>query len=338
MKREEISMRDKAGSRVLLTAAPGGHSGYAAAIAHYLREQHGVEPVFIVAEHDEWTPQKLSRLGQTIRVPMPRRPGEPLFKTLHRWPRAFLRALSIVDKDYRVLVSCGANLSVAPALVAKAKGLRLVNVESIVRLVEPGRTPKLLHRFADETLVHWPEQAKLLPGARVVGPIYEPPRYKPRDEGYILVTAGTMGHRELFDAVSELGLRNIVLQTGRVDPEPYRRKHPNWIVFRYDPDLDKWIAGASIVITHFPGMTSATAALAYQKPVVLVASRHLILSASQKNAPLYAEKIGAVYVDEVTPKNIEKAIERAEKIKPKKHPNGAENAAKIIAEMLKESR
>ncbi len=318
--------------KVLLTAAPGGHSGYAYAIAYYLWS-HGIEPVFVVAHHDKWAPRKLERLGEVIRVPMPRLPGEPLYKTLHRWPAAFLRAMRVVKKEYRVLVSCGANLSIAPGVAAKTKGLRLVNVESIVRLSTPGRTPRLLHRLADKTLVHWPEQAKLLPGAEVVGPIYEPPRYKPRDEGYILVTTGTMGHKLLFDAVSELGLRNIVLQTGRVDPEPYRRKNPTWRVFRFDPDLDKWIAGASLVITHFPGMTSATAALAYNKPVILVAAPHLRLSAPQRDGPLYAEKIGAIYLSEVSPKNLMEAIKKAERLEPKRLDNGAKRAAKIIARM-----
>jgi len=318
--------------RVLITAAPGGHSGYAAAIAHYLR-RYGVEPVFIVASHDKWAPRKLGRLGKTVPLPMPRKPGEPLYKTLHKWPLAFLDSLRIVDRGYRVIVSCGANLSIAPSLVGKLKGLRLVNVESIVRLTEPGKTPRILHRVADITIVHWPEQLRLYPGARVVGPIYEPPRYKPRDEGYILVTTGTMGHRELFEALSRLGLRNVVLQTGRVDPEPYRRRHPGWRVFRFDPDLDKWIAGASIVVTHFPGMTSATAALAYHKPVVLVAAPHLRMSASLRNGPLYAEKIGAIYLPKVSPSRLKQALEEATRIEPKHVENGAPEAARIIAKL-----
>lgn len=318
--------------KVLFTAAPGGHSGYAYAIAYYLRS-YGIEPVFIVAEHDKWAPKKLERLGEVIRAPMPRLPGEPLYKTIHRWPAAFLRAVRIVRKEYRVLVSCGANLSIAPGVAAKTKRLKLVNVESIVRLSTPGRTPRLLHRLADKTLVHWPEQVKLLPGAEVVGPIYEPPRYKPRDEGYILVTTGTMGHKLLFDALSKLGLRNIVLQTGKVDPEPYRRRNPAWHVFRFDPDLDKWIAGASLVITHFPGMTSATAALAYKKPVILVAAPHLRLSAPQRDGPLYAKKIGAIYLSRISPRSLEEAIKEARNLEPKRLENGAINAAKIIAKI-----
>ncbi|MET1100853.1 MAG: glycosyltransferase [Pyrodictiaceae archaeon] len=322
--------------RVLLTAAPGGHSGYAAAIAYYLREL-GVEPVFIVARRDKWTQRKLSGLGELVEVEMPRKPGQPLLATLHRWPRALLDSLKAVKRSYKALLSCGGNLSIAPALAAKAKHMKLVNVESIVRITAPGKTPRLLHPLADKTIVHWPEQRKLYPGEKteVVGPIYEPPRYKPRDEGYILVTAGTVGHPRLFEAVSKLGLRNVVLQTGGVDPEPYKKKHPGWTVFRFDPDLDKWIAGASIVVTHFPGMTSATAALAYHKPVVLVAAPHLKLSARQEDGPIYAEKIGAIYIAEPTPHKLEKAIKQASSIEPRSYENGAKKVARIVVEMAR---
>ncbi|KSW10780.1 hypothetical protein CF15_08375 [Pyrodictium occultum] len=319
---------------VLLTAAPGGHSGYAAAIAHYLRGM-GLQPVFIAARGDELARRRLSRLGRVVEITMPRRPGEPLAATIHRWPRALAEALGLVERRHRVLVSCGGNLSIAPALAAKLKGLRLVNLESIVRLTTPGRTPRLLRPLADATLVHWPEQLRIHPGALVVGPVYEPPRYPPRDEGYILVTAGTMGHPRLFDAVDRLAPPRVVMQTGRVDPEPYRRRHPGWRVFRYDPDLDRWIAGASIVVTHFPGMTSATAALAYRRPVVLVAAPHLRLSASQRDGPPYAEKIGAVYLPDPTPQALARAMEEARSREPPRHPNGAEKAAEIIARLYR---
>ncbi len=315
--------------RVLVTAAPGGHSGYASAIAHYLRER-GVEPTFIIARGDRWTGSKLKHLGSIVEITMPRKPGEPLYKTLHRWPRALFESLRIVGKDIPVLVSCGGNLSLAPAFTAKLKGLKLVNVESIVRMTVPGKTPKLLYPMADITLIHWPEQRKLYPKAMVVGPIYEPPRYKPRDEGYILVTAGTQGHPQLFNTISKLNLKNIVLQTGKIDPEPYRRRHPEWIVFQFDPDLDRWIAGATLVITHYPGMTSATAALAYRKPVILVAAPHLKTSAPQQDGPLYAKKIGALYTHKITPNTLQKLIEKAKTLTPPRYENGARKAADTI--------
>ncbi len=327
--------------RIVLTAAPGGHSGYAAAIAYYLRET-GIQPVFLVARGDKWTISRLRSLGvggEIHEVVLPRKPGEALARSLPRWPTAFRESVRLLRMLYkrgaRVLVSCGSNLSLAPATVAKLLGMKLFNVESIVRMTGPGKTPKLLDPLSEATLVHWPEQARFFRNPRVVGPIYMPPRYKSRDEGYILVTTGTMGHPRLFEALSKLDLRDVVLQTGRVDPEPYRRRHPSWRVFQFTPDLDRWIAGAHIVITHFPGSTSATAALAYNKPVILVAAPHLRGSAPQDDALLYAEKIGAIYVREVSPKRLAEAIREAERSiepgKAKSYPVGAREAAKLLA-------
>jgi UDP-N-acetylglucosamine--N-acetylmuramyl-(pentapeptide) pyrophosphoryl-undecaprenol N-acetylglucosamine transferase len=322
--------------KVLLTAAPGGHSGYALAIGYFLKKL-GVQPVFLIARRDEWTRRKLSRHGEIVEVIMPRKPGQSFWVTLHRWPKAFFDSLKVVKKSYKIIVSCGANLSLAPSLIGKLKGLILLNIESIVRLSTPGKTPRLLHYVSDKTIVHWPEQARLYPGDKtiVVGPIYEPPKYTPKDEGFILVTAGTMGHPRLFDALNRLNLHNIVLQTGKVDPTPYMRRHPEWIVFRFDPDLDRWIARASIVITHFPGMTSATAALAYRKPVILVAAHHLKLSAKQEDGPIYANKIGALYLREVTPESLLRAIKKAHYLDPKKYPNGAEKITELIIKYIK---
>ncbi|MCE4617353.1 MAG: hypothetical protein F7C32_02060 [Desulfurococcales archaeon] len=318
------------GKEILITAAPGGHSGYAYAIGLRLREL-GYKPVFLAAEGYDWIVKKLTRIGHVEYAPMPRRVGEPLYRSLHRWPAAFVKAFSKVKPEYRVLVSCGANLSIPPAIVSKLKGMYLVNVESIVRMSGPGKTPRFLHRIADLTLVHWPEQEKFLRGARVVGPIYEPPRFESSDGGYVLVTAGSVGFRELFDVVVEAGFERLVIQTGRVDPDAYKKRA--WKVFDYDPDLERWIANASLVITHFPGMTSATAALAYKKPVVLVPAIHLTMSAPVTDCPLYSAKIGAVCINKLSPKAILEATDKARKVDKPSYTEGAMEAARLISRL-----
>ncbi len=317
--------------KVLLTAAPGGHSGYAYAIGYYLARM-GVEVGFLAPASKEWLREKLSRLGRVIDYPMPRKPGESLLRSLHRWPGAFLRALRRVTRDYDALVSCGANISIPPALVAKVKGLRLYNVESIVRILDRGKTPRILYPLSDATLLHWEEQLRNYPKGVVVGPIVEPPEHPVADEGYLLVTAGTVGNKKLFDAVLGLDEDKVIVQTGRVDPEPYRRKRPEWTWIRFTDQLTKLIARAHVVITQFPGMTSATAALAYKKPVVMVPAPHLKLSASLENARIYAEKIKAAYTEDVTPEGIRRAIEEALRapVDERPEPHGAMRAAEII--------
>ncbi len=319
------------GGRVAITAAPGGHSGYAFSIGYYLHKEYGVEPVFITARRAEWVRRKLSSIGIVVEVTMPRMPGEPLYRTIGRWAKAFAESIRVTG-GVKVLVSCGSNLSVPPALVARLRGARLVNVESIVRFSSPGKTPRLLKPISHATIVHWPEQEKLHPGAIVAGPIYEPPRYNPRDDGFILITAGTTGHRELFDAAVRSGLRPLVIQTGRLDPSRYRRSGVE--AFSFDPELDKWISRARVVVTHFPGMTSATAALAYNKPVVLAPARHLTMSASVEDCIPYARRIGAVCMDEVSPSSLERAVEEALRLERPHYDNGARLVAKLIYRLL----
>ncbi|GAB6148667.1 UDP-N-acetylglucosamine--N-acetylmuramyl-(pentapeptide) pyrophosphoryl-undecaprenol N-acetylglucosamine transferase [Stetteria hydrogenophila] len=321
------------GVTVGLTASGGGHTGYARAIGLELARL-GAGLVFYTPRGDSWSRSRVEGLGRVVETPMPRLYWEPLWRTLHRWPGALLEALRKVPGSLSALVNCGNNHAVPLSFAAWLKGVPVVNVESSVRFTSPGRTQAVVRRIAAVTLVQWEEQLRIHPGAVVVGPLYEPPRYEPRDEGYVLVTAGTMGFKRLFDAVLEAGLERlglgVVLQTGRVDPGPYRAARPGWRVFRFDPDFERWLAGASVVVTHFPGKTGMEAALAYRKPVVLVAHPELRLSASVRDGPIYAGKIGAVYLEDPTPRGVLEAVREALGREPPRIPSGAPRAAREV--------
>ena len=317
--------------RVLIAAGYGGHAGFGFAVGHSLARR-GVEVEFL-AVGEEWLVGKLSRIGRVHVLPLPRRPGEPLARGLHRWPLALARALRLVG-GYDALVATGSNFSLPPALAARLRGVPVYSLEDAVRIVEPSRAVMLAHRLrlARVTLLQWPEQARFYPRrSALVGPVYEPRLHEPRDGGYVLVTTGTMGNRELLDAIVKTGIPRAVVQTGRVDPAPYRAARPGWTFLRYTSDLDRLIAGAAAVVAQFPGMTSLTARLAYGKPVVLVPARHLTTSASLANARPYAEKIGAVYIDEITPEAVEEALEEARRLPVPRHEPGAERAAELVA-------
>ncbi len=328
-----------AASRVTvgLTASGGGHTGYARAMGLEL-VRVGAGLVFYIRRGDLWSRSRVEPLGRVVETPMPRLYWEPLWRTLHRWPGAFLEALRKVPGSLSVMVNCGNNHAVPLSFAAWLKGVPVVNVESSVRFSSPGRTQAVVGKISVVTLVQWEEQLKIHPDAVVVGPLYEPPRYEPRDEGYILVTAGTMGHKRLFDAMLkvDVGLR-VALQTGMVDPEPYKARRPDWTVFRFDPDFEKWLAGASLVVAHFPGKTGMEAALAYRKPVVLVAHPELRLSADVRDGYVYAEKIGAVYVMDPAPEALEKAIREALGREPPRIPSGAPRAAREILSVAGEA-
>ena len=166
----------------------------------------------------------------------------------------------------------------------------------------------------------------------IVGPLYELPEYRPKDEGYVLVTGGTYGHRLLFEAVDKLEEEKVVLQTGRIDPRPFKERHPSWAVFDFDPDFGKWLAGASVVVTHF-GKTAIDAALTYRKPVVLVPNPEWRLTASLEDARILAEKLNAVLVEEISPSKIQEAIEEAKSREPPSYPDGAVKLAELVLEL-----
>ena len=316
---------------VVITASGGGHTGYAVALAQHLVGR--AEMLFIIPRGDAWTRSKVERMGRVVEVTKARRPNQPLATAVPGLVRAFFESLGAVPRGATAFVSSGSNHSVPPALAAWLKGVPVVNLESSVRFTSLSSSFRALKRFARLNVLQWEEQLELCPDGVVVGPLYEKPLYEPRDEGYVLVTGGTYGHRQLFDAVSRLGIENVVLQTGRVDPEPYRKRHPGWRVFRFDPDFQRWIAGASIVVTHL-GKTVIDSALSYGKPTVIVPNPEWRLTAGWRDAEILAEKLNAVLVREISPEAIEEAIREARRRSPRRYRNGAEELARILLEEL----
>jgi len=317
--------------RIIITASGGGHTGYAVALAQRLEEK--AEMIFIVPENDKWSKSKVERYGEVIYVKKARGPKDSLAKAIPGLIKAGVQSLEEIKNKYEVFVSTGSNHSVPPAIIAKIKGLKLINIESSVRFTKPSLSVRALQYISDLTILQWPEQKKILSKGIVVGPLFEKPLYPSEDKGYILVTGGTYGHKLLFDAINNLNLDNVVLQTGRINPDPYRKKHPQWVVFDFDPDFQKWIAGASIVISHL-GKTVIDAALTYKKPTIIVPNPEWTLTAGWPDAELLAKKLNATLVKQITLESILKAIEAVKKKRPPEFPDGAKQLAKIILEEL----
>jgi UDP-N-acetylglucosamine--N-acetylmuramyl-(pentapeptide) pyrophosphoryl-undecaprenol N-acetylglucosamine transferase len=123
----------------------------------------------------------------------------------------------------------------------------------------------------------------------------------------------------------------VVLQTGEVDPEPYQKKHPEWKIIRYTERFNELIAGAHVVVTHF-GAT-ALEVLSYKKPMVIVGNPEWTRAAVFEDATVYAKKINAPLVLEVTLENVLDAIKSAEGREVPTLPDGANALAKIILNM-----
>jgi len=313
--------------KIIITASGGGHTGYAVALAQRLKGK--AEMTFIVPEGDFWSKSKVEKYGKIVYVRKSRGPKDPLAKAIPGLIKAGIQSLKKIEDSYDVFVSTGSNHSVPPAITAKVRGLKIINIESSVRFTKASLSVRALKYISDLTVLQWPEQKSILPEGVVVGPLFEKPLYSCENKGYILVTGGTYGHKPLFDVINNLDLDNVVLQTGRINPEIYRKKHPEWTVFDFDPEFQKWIAGANIVISHL-GKTVIDAALTYKKPTIIVPNPEWTLTAGWPDGEILAKKLNAFLVSKITPENILKAIEEVKNRRPPLFPDGAKRLAKII--------
>jgi len=317
--------------RVLILAGGGGHTGYAYALAQALHNR--VSLSFLVPEGDALSEKRLSKFGKVNFLIKPREPKTPAPVFAVRLAKAFMDSVGQPFHKFDVVVSTGSNFCVFPAIIAWIRGVPVVNIESEQRFIKPSRTAFALQPFSTITVLWWKEQKRLLKGV-VVGPLLPKRLVEPRDKGYILVTGGTYGHRLLFDALAESTLNNVVLQTGEVDPTPYKKKHPEWKVLGVTERFHELVAGAEMVVTHL-GFTSLEA-LAYKKRVVIVVNPEWTLL-EMRDAKYLARKVNAVLVSEITTETLLNAIDEARKRKVPTLPNGAENLADIIISMLKGS-
>jgi UDP-N-acetylglucosamine:LPS N-acetylglucosamine transferase len=217
-------------------------------------------------------------------------------------------------------------------LVAWFKGIPVVNIESSVRFVKASKTTRLLRPFSALTALQWEEQKKFLKGGVTVGPLLPKPEIKPWRGGYILVTGGTYGHKLLFDTISTSGLTNIILQAGRVDPQPYAEIHPEWKIITLTEKFHEILSGADVVVTHF-GSTILDA-LVYRKPMVIVPNPEWTRTAGIEDAKHLAKKINAILVEEITLENLLAAIDIAKKTEIPRFSNGAEILANKIMELI----
>jgi len=115
----------------------------------------------------------------------------------------------------------------------------------------------------------------------------------------------------LFDVISESNLKNVVLQTGKVNPEPYRKKHPEWKVIEYSTRFHELVAGAEVVVTHFG--STILEALVYRKPIVVVPNPEWTRTAGVEDAKFFAKKVNAVLISEITMDNLLNGIEESKR-------------------------
>jgi UDP-N-acetylglucosamine:LPS N-acetylglucosamine transferase len=311
---------------ILISAGGGGHTGYAFALAQRLYGRVNLR--FLVPEGDVLSQRRLSKFGDVYFLLKARGAKTSNAQLIPRLAKAFFDSLRQVASECNAVVSTGSNFSIPPAFVARLKGIPLINIESSVRFTKASKTARILQPFSTITVLHWDEQRKLLRKGVVVGPLLPKPQVKQWNGGYILVTGGTLGHKLLFDTISESSLDNVVLQTGQIDSKPYAKRHPKWKVIRFSTTFYELVAGAELVVTHFG--STALEAVVYRKPMVLVLNPEWKRTVGKTDAEIFANKVKAAFLWDVTFPNLEKAMDDAKNMQLPIFEDGAEKLAELI--------
>jgi beta-1,4-N-acetylglucosaminyltransferase len=71
-----------------------------------------------------------------------------------------------------VVLTTGAAVAVPFAWLGRARGIRVVWVESLARVEHPSLSCRLVAPVADRVYVQWPELLSALPRARYAGPVF----------------------------------------------------------------------------------------------------------------------------------------------------------------------
>lgn len=311
--------------RILILAGGGGHTGFAYALAQRLK--NSADMTFLIPEGDALSQKRLRNYGKTESIPKPRGARTSTGKFVYNLIRAFVVSMKKVTRNYDVVISTGSNFCVPPAITAFLKRISIVNIEGEVRFTQASLTARILQPLSVFTALQWPEQKRLLKGT-IVGPLFQIPKIQPHNRGYILVTGGTMGHKKLFDVINKSNLKNVVLQTGKIDPLPYIQRHPEWKIIRYTSNFTELLAGADLIITHF-GSTALESAV-YRKPIVMVLNPEWTRTVGKIDAQILAKKLGATFIADINLMKLKKAIENAKSNKALELIDGAKILAKKI--------
>lgn len=315
-----------------MLAGGGGHTGYAYSLAQALYGK--CELYSLVPFGDKLSYERLSRYSSVAQLNKPRGPKTPTHSFVAGLFTSGAKSLHLIKKQHKVVVSTGSNFCIPPSVAAYLKGKKLVNIESSVRFTRASSTAKILSRISSITALQWEDQRELFPNGTVYGPLVPLPETEITDEGYILVTGGTFGHKLLFDAFSETGYKNVVLQVGLLDQTPYRLTHPEWKIIDFSPTFYKYIAAASLVVTHF-GETALEAALVYKKPTVIAVNPEWTRTVGVEDARQLARHLGAQLVTEINPDSLRSAIDASTGFTPPNMSDGSKKLAEDILQLLR---
>ncbi|ARM76644.1 UDP-N-acetylglucosamine--N-acetylmuramyl-(pentapeptide) pyrophosphoryl-undecaprenol N-acetylglucosamine transferase [Acidianus manzaensis] len=305
---------------ILIIASGGGHTGFARSIAEYLPEKVD----FVIPKEDEISRKMIKEYANKIyQIEKFRSPSNGFEFS------SFLLSIfhSIEIRKYKKVIATGSNHSIFPSFFQFLKGSEIFTIESQDRIITKGKAVNIISKYSKKVFLHWDEQKHLYRNGVVVGPIVGKPKYEIKDEGFIFVTTGSEGFERLFNKINDLGLKNVILQTGKVNPEKYKCCN----AFSFDPDIDKYLSSASIVITH-QGKTAMESVVLYKKPTIIVYNKDWKNATTYEDAKNYAKILGAKFLDDpsdwVSNEEFLKALEKP--VMPREYTIGTPNLVKEI--------
>jgi UDP-N-acetylglucosamine--N-acetylmuramyl-(pentapeptide) pyrophosphoryl-undecaprenol N-acetylglucosamine transferase len=311
--------------KIKILAGGGGHTGSARILSEELKDRADLS--FLVPDDDPLSKTHLEPFGPVETITKPRHPTTPMWRFVYRLAKAFYQAPGLISRSLDVVISTGSNFCIPPALTAWMKGIPLVNIESRVKFTKPSMTASILQHFTEITALQWEEQSRILKGT-VFGPLLPKRRVEPWNGGYVLVSGGTYGYKDLFEALSDSSLRNVVLQTGSLEKRRYEEEHPEWRVISFTDRFDEFIAGADVVVSP-PGGTPIEA-VAYGKPIVIVRYPEWTKAANIEDTRIFSEKLNAPLLLDLKPLAIEAAVEEAKKRERHMLKNGTKDLVETI--------
>ena len=181
----------------------------------------------------------------------------------------------------RVVVTNGAGLVAPFALLARARGSRLVVIETMARVTSATLTGRILAPLADAVVVQWPELRRAHRRAIVCRPALldaTAHRDAPRGSG-TFVSVGT--RPEPFDRL--LAMVDRAVAAGQL-PHPviaqsgtsrYRPRSYSAVPWQTPDEVDEAIASARYVVSHGGSGLIAAAIAAGRRPMVLARHKDL---------------------------------------------------------------
>jgi len=71
-----------------------------------------------------------------------------------------------------VVISTGADATVATCMIAKFFGKKIIFIESFCRIKSPSLSARIIYPFADLFLVQWKQNLKFFPKAKYKGAVF----------------------------------------------------------------------------------------------------------------------------------------------------------------------